>query len=553
MHDLAIITMLAAALAAALALGWLTQRIGLSPLVGYLLAGIAVGPNTPGFVADTTLAAQLAEIGVILLMFGVGLHFHPGELLRVWRVAVPGAVLQSAVAAGIGWAVAMAFGWTHISGLVLGMALAVASTVVLMRMLMERGRLDSPDGHIAIGWLIVEDLFTIVALVVLPVLAVDEASGDRLGLAVLWALAKVSVFALLAWTLGPRLVTPLLDAMARTRSQELFTLAVFVLALGIAAGAPAVFEVSVALGAFFGGLVVAQSRVGHQAAADMMSFRDVFSALFFVSVGMLFDPRFVIENPGITLAALGVILIAKPLVALAFVLLLGHPARNALTVAIGLAQIGEFSFILAGLGKSMGVLPQAGFDVLVAGAMFSIAVNPLLFKAQPALERWMDSLRATDAAILTPVRGQDADADVIVAGYGEIGQALCERLTAGAVRFCVIDNDLERCEAAERAGLRYVFGHAGATEPLGAAGVARARVLVLAFPSLPDRMQATMAARRMHPDVTVVAYAKSDGERAWLQEFGVQWVLHAPREVASALYVRLEDALGVRKQDGTGN
>ena len=387
MSDLTIIIMLAWALSACLALGWMTQRMGLSPLVGYLLAGVVVGPYTPGFVADSQLAAQFAEIGVIMLLFSVGLHFHYRDLLRVWRIAVPGAIGQSVVAAILGWLVARAFGWSDVAGLTLGFALAVASTVVLMRMLIEQQRLDTDDGHAAVGWLIVEDLLTVVALVILPTVVTGPANEFNLGWSLVIALGKVVIFAALVLVIGSRIISPILEQMSRASSAELFTLGVFVFALGIAAIAAELFHVSVALGAFFGGLVVAQSSVGQHAAENVKSFRDVFSALFFVSVGMLFNPAFIWENVGITLAVLAIILLAKPAIALAIVLMLRHPFRTGLTVGVGLAQIGEFSFILAGLGKSLGLLPQAGFDVLVAVALISIAVNPLLFKATGYIER----------------------------------------------------------------------------------------------------------------------------------------------------------------------
>jgi len=322
-------------------------------------------------------------------------HFHPQELLRVWRLAVPGAVGQSLVAGLAGWGLARWFGWSDAAGLVFGMALAVASTVVLMRMLVERGRLSAPDGHAAVGWLIVEDLFTVAALVVLPVLAAPAGQGS-VGAALGLALLKVGVFAGLVALAGTRLVSRLLERVARTRSAELFTLSVFVVALGIAALAAEVFHVSVALGAFFGGLLVGQSRFGPQAAADMAPFRDVFSALFFVSVGMLFDPGFVLREPRIVLGVLAVVLVLKPLVAWGIVRALRENTRAAATVAVGLAQIGEFSFILASLGVSSGVLPAPAMDALVVGAIVSIAINPLLFRAA-------DRLLARQADVAVPV------------------------------------------------------------------------------------------------------------------------------------------------------
>ncbi len=375
MHDLPLLSTLAGSLAAALVFGWVTQRLGLSTLVGYMLAGVLVGPYTPGFVADANLATQMAEIGVILLMFGVGMHFHPQELLRVWRIAVPGAIAQSAVATLAGWACARWFGWSNAAGFVFGMALAVASTVVLIRMLVDQDRLSTRAGHVAVGWLIVEDLFTVIALVVLPVLAVDAAGLAQFGMPLLVALGKAAVFALLVWFVGSRVVSQVLERMAKTRSEELFTLTVFVVALGIAVLAAQVFHVSVALGAFFAGLVVGQSRFGPQASGFMTPFRDVFSALFFVSVGMLFNPGFVLAHPFMVLAALAIVLIVKPLVALAIVALIRDARGTAATVAVGLAQIGEFSFILATLGKSLGVLPAEGLDALVVAAIISIAAQ----------------------------------------------------------------------------------------------------------------------------------------------------------------------------------
>jgi len=387
MHDLPIISLLATGLAFALVFGWFTQRLGLSTLVGYMLAGIAVGPYTPGFVGDRAIASQFAEVGVILLMFGVGIHFHPQELLRVRRVAIPGAVAQSAVATLAGWAAARAFGWSDAAGLVFGMALAVASTVVLIRMLTEQERLQAHDGHVAVGWLIVEDLFTVLALVILPAVAGGVASGGSLAQELGVALGKAAVFAALVWFVGTRLVSKVLERMVQPHSDELSTVAVLVIALGVAMIAAQVFHLSVALGAFFAGLVVGQSRFGRQAAIYMTPFRDVFAAMFFVSVGMLFNPSFVLDHPLMVLAALAIVLVVKPLVAVAIVMLLRETRQTAATVGVGLAQIGEFSFILGALGLQQGTLPQDGLDALVAAAIVSIALNPLLFRAMRRFER----------------------------------------------------------------------------------------------------------------------------------------------------------------------
>ena len=533
MHDLSIIVTLAGGLAVALAFGWATQRLGLSTLVGYMLAGIVVGPHTPGFVADAALASQMAEIGVILLMFGVGMHFHPKELLRVWRIAVPGAVGQSALAALAGWGLARAFGWSHGAGLVFGMALAVASTVVLMRMLVEQGRLDGRDGHVAVGWLIVEDLFTVAALVVLPALALEMASGRETAQALAFALGKVALFALLVWALGTRIVAAAMERVAKTRSTELFTLSVFVVALGIALLASVVFDVSVALGAFFGGLVVGQSRFGPQAAADIAPFRDVFSALFFVSVGMLFNPLFVLEQPLLFIGALGIVLLVKPLVAVAIVLALRDPPRTALTVAVGLAQIGEFSFILAALGMERGLLPQAGFDALVAAAIASIAVNPLLFRAQGAWEKRQrrQVLDATAAGPATPVAG----APVVFSGLTAVSRRLIERCAREGLPLSVVTSELEELQELRERGVGTVYGDPAQPEVLRAAGLAEAKMIVVTNPSLMEKMRVCGAARTINPRIAIVATAAGDAERAWLQEFGATFTCDPLDEASDAL------------------
>jgi CPA2 family monovalent cation:H+ antiporter-2 len=533
MHDLSIIVTLAGGLAVALAFGWATQRLGLSTLVGYMLAGVVVGPHTPGFVADAALASQMAEIGVILLMFGVGMHFHPKELLRVWRIAVPGAVAQSAFAAAAGWGLALAFGWSHKAGLVLGMALAVASTVVLMRMLVEQGRLDGRDGHVAVGWLIVEDLFTVAALVVLPAIAVELASAASTAQALGLALGKVALFALLVWALGTRIVAAAMERVAKTRSTELFTLSVFVVALGIALLAAAVFDVSVALGAFLGGLVVGQSRFGPQAAADIAPFRDVFSALFFVSVGMLFNPWFVLEQPLLFLGALGIVLVVKPLVAVAIVLLLRDPPRTALTVAVGLAQIGEFSFILAALGMERGLLPQAGFDALVAAALASIAVNPLLFRAQRAWERRQAA--ATAEAAIAPPPAPASGAPVVFAGRSAVGKRLIERCAREGLPLTVVTSELEALEEMRERGVGVVYGDAAQPEVLRAAGLAEAKMIVVTNPSLMEKMRICGAARAVNPRIAIVATAAGEAERAWLQEFGATFTCDPLDEASDAL------------------
>ena len=537
MHDLSIIITLAGGLAVALVFGWVTQRLGLSTLVGYMLAGIVVGPYTPGFVADAALASQMAEIGVILLMFGVGLHFHPQELIRVWRIAVPGAFAQSAVAAVAGWGVARAFGWSHAAGMVFGMALAVASTVVLMRMLVAQDRLSTRDGHVAVGWLIVEDLFTVVALVMLPALAAERSDAAGVAGALGLALGKAAIFAALVWAVGSRLVAPAMERIARTRSTELFTLTVFVVALGVALLAAEVFAVSVALGAFFAGLVVGQSRFGPQAAADMVPFRDVFSALFFVSVGMLFNPGIVTSQPLLLGAALVIVLVVKPAVALAIVKLLRDTRRTALTVAVGLAQIGEFSFILGVLGQQLGILPPAGMDILVAVAIVSIAVNPLLFRAAAAHEarRAADGADAPAESGRAPGTGPDIGPAVALTGLGELGRRVVQRCADAGVPLSVIDADPDALAALRGRGLAVVRGDPAEPEVLRAAGIADARMIVVTNPGLADKMRICIAARQVNPRIAIVATSGSGAERAWLHEFGAAFVCDAIDEMTESL------------------
>jgi len=380
MHAYDLILTLTGGLTAALALGYVTHRLGLSPIAGYLLAGTLVGPHTPGFVADTKLAEQLAEIGVILLMFGVGLQFHVEELLAVRRVAVPGAVAQSVAATALGAVLAHWLGWSWPAGIVFGMALAVASTVVLIRVLADHNQLHTQAGHIAVGWLVVEDLFTVIALVLLPALFGDTGSGTPLWLALLTTALKVGALVAFTAIVGTRAIPTLLDHVAHTRSRELFTLTVLVLALGIAVGSSLIFSVSMALGAFLAGMVVGRSDYSLRAAADALPMRDAFAVLFFVSVGMLLDPAALVDAPAFTLGALVVILIAKPLVAFAIVWVMRYPLHASLTVAIALAQIGEFSFILSTIGRDLGLLTPVASNALVAASIVSIVLNPLLYR-----------------------------------------------------------------------------------------------------------------------------------------------------------------------------
>jgi len=516
MQQLDLMVTLAGALAFALVLGTLTRRLGLSTLVGYVLAGILVGPYTPGFKADESLAAQTAGIGIVLLMFGVGLQFRPQELLRVWRIALPGALAQSAISASAGWALARAFGWSDAAGVVFGFALAVASTVVLTRMLLERGRLSAPDGHTAVGWLIVEDLFTVCALVVLPVLARPGGDTESLVMAGGLALLKVALFGALVALAGWPVTSRVLERVARTRSSELFTLAVFVIALGIAAIATALFEVSVALGAFFAGVVVGQSRFGPQAAAEIAPFRDVFSALFFVSVGMLVDPQALLEQPLQVAGTLAIVLLLKPMAALLLVTLLRGGSRTAATVAVGLAQIGEFSFIVASLGVALKLLPREALDLVIVASIVSIALNPPLFRL---VDRLLRTRRAAGevAAI--------ANALVLIAGYGPLGRRIARRCLDDQLPLTVLQGDPTQADV------------------LRAAGVHQASVLVLCELELAHKLRVCHAARTLNPTLKLLATADGEAEAAWLQEFGAVVVREDLDEHSARLHGALRGLL----------
>src|SRR5574343_1786828 len=444
-HNLSLITTLAAGFGVALVLGFIAERMKLPALVGYLVAGILIGPATPGFVADVHLASQLSEIGVMLLMFGVGLHFSLGDLLAVKRIAVPGAVVQMTCATLLGLGVGMAWGWEWGPALLFGLSLSCASTVVLLKALEARGVLDSMNGRIAVGWLVVEDLATVLVLVLLPPLAgilggeaANAAAGGSVGMMGARTLLEVAAFIGLMLLIGRKLIPWLLWQVAGTGSRELFTLAVVAAAIGIAYGAAHLFSVSFALGAFFAGMVMRESSFSHRAAEESLPLRDAFSVLFFVSVGMLFDPAILIEQPWQVVAVVAIIVIGKSLAALALVLVFRYPLNTALTVAASLAQIGEFSFILAGLGQAMGLMSADGMSLILAGALISIALNPVMFSAIDPLRRWV--LQRSALARELEQRGDPyaelpmtterkyLERQVVLVGYGRVGRRLAEAL-----------------------------------------------------------------------------------------------------------------------------
>ena len=483
MHDnLDLILTLTGGLAAALAFGYVTHRMGLSPIVGYLLAGIAVGPNTPGFIANREMADKLAEVGVILLMFGVGLNFHLRELLAVRRIALPGAITQSLVATALGAVTVWAFGWGWVAGIVYGLAISVASTVVLTRVLIDNNDLHTPAGHIAVGWLVVEDLFTIVVLVLLPALSGNQDAGPgSVTFAICLAAVKIGALVALTFLLGGRFIPWLLKRVAATRSRELFTLAVLVITLGIAVGSATIFGVSMALGAFLAGMVVGRSDFSLRAASEALPMRDAFGVLFFVSVGMLFDPHYLLESPALVTATLAIIVLAKPLSAMGIVLVLGYPPKVAVPVGVALAQIGEFSFILATLGRSLHLLPGEATNALVAAAIASISLNPLLYRLVDPLEfwaarhsrlwRWLTArVHSQASSASTPLSDSDPIVSsrhrAVIVGYGPVGRTLSRLLRDNDIEATIIEMNLDTVHRLREEAVPAVYGDASHRETL---------------------------------------------------------------------------------------
>ncbi|MGN7123494.1 YbaL family putative K(+) efflux transporter [Methylorubrum thiocyanatum] len=566
-HATELISIIALGLVCAFIGGMLAQQLRLPPLVGYLVAGIAIGPFTPGFVGDPALASQLAELGVILLMFGVGLHFSIGDLLAVRTIALPGAIVQIAVATAMGAGLAWGYGWGAGAGLVFGLALSVASTVVLLRALEGQGLLDTDKGRIAVGWLIVEDLAMVVALVLLPALA-PSLGGEAAGIVGhhvapdhgLWVtlgltLAKVGVFIAVMLLGGRRVVPYLLGLAARTGSRELFTLAVLASAVGIAYASSELFGVSFALGAFFAGMVLAESDLSHQAAADSLPLQDAFAVLFFVSVGMLFDPGIVLREPLSILGVVGVIVLGKSVAAIAIVLAFGHPVGTALTIAASLAQIGEFSFILAGLGISLKLLPEEGRDLILGGALLSITLNPLFFVLADRVSRWLGErpeLRRRlerRAAAPLPVRAAAPEmrGHAVIIGYGRVGSAIGKALQDWNLPFVVVERDRRRVEELRVQGVPAVFGDATAPGILDAADIASARLVVVATPDPHQARRLLAKARAANPEIDSVVRTHSDTERRRLEEDGVGLVLMAERELALGMMTYALRSLGVRE------
>jgi len=550
-HEISLITTVAAGLGLALIIGFAATRLGLPPLVGYLVAGIIIGPGTPGFVADIELASQLAEIGVMLMMFGVGLHFSIQDLLAVRRIAIPGALVQIGVATVLGAATALWWGWSAGAALVFGLSLSVASTVVLLRALEARGVLSSLNGRIAVGWLVVEDLVVVLILVLLPALA--EVLGGKAGdpsESSLWGtlaltLGKVAAFIAIMLVVGRRLLPRLLWSVARTGSRELFTLAVISAAVGVAYLSAELFSVSFALGAFFAGMMMRESALSHRAAEESLPLRDAFSVLFFVSVGMLFDPHILVAEPLRVVTVAAIIMIGKTVAAIALVLAFRYPLNTALTVGASLAQIGEFSFILASLGVALDLLPREGQSLILAGALISISLNPLVFAAIEPAQRWIRSrsqvaraLERSDdplAELPASVNQDLLTGHVLLVGYGRVGSRIAEALAAKGIPFVVAEQNRELVEGLRQRNVPAVSGDASDPAVLIQAHVARARLLIVATPDTAGVRKMVETAKTLNPKIETLLRTHSDEEAALLRQENLGMVFMGEHELARAM------------------
>jgi CPA2 family monovalent cation:H+ antiporter-2 len=550
-HAVSLITTLAAGFGLALVFGFIAARLGLPALVGYLLAGIAIGPATPGFVADADIAAQLAEIGVMLLMFGVGLHFSIDDLMAVRKLAVPGAVVQMLVATVLGAGVATLWGWSLGGALVFGLALSVASTVVLLKALESRGIVDSANGRIAIGWLVVEDLAMVLVLVLLPALAPSlggravHAPTQSTTMTVLITLAQVGGFIAFMLIGGRRLFPWILWHVAKTGSRELFTLCVVAAAVSIAYGSAALFGVSFALGAFFAGMVLRESEFSQRAAEQTLPLQDAFAVLFFVSVGMLFDPNILVEEPLHVLATVAIIVVGKSLAAVTLVLAFRYPVKTALTSAASLAQIGEFSFILAGLGMSLGLLPKEGQSLILAGALISIAINPLVFSAVDPIQRWLlkrpglarrlEPAESPLAELPMSTEAKYLSRQVVLVGWGRVGKRIADALTAQGVPFVVAESNREFVETLRDRNIPAVWGDATEPEVLIQAHIRDARALVIATPETLQVRSMVETSRMLNPAIEIVVRSHNAEEAERLEKEGAGTVFVGESELANAM------------------
>jgi monovalent cation:H+ antiporter-2, CPA2 family len=555
MHDSALIITLTSSLAAALVLGYVTQRLGLSPIVGYLLAGLIVGPYTPGFVADSAVATEFAEIGIILLMFGVGLQFHLKDLIAVRNIAITGAICQIAVATGLGAVAGRAFGWPWGASLVFGLALSVASTVMLTRVLVDNDDIQTPTGRIAIGWLVSEDIFTVIVLVLMPAMfAARSSTSVSLTTTIGVTFAKLALLALITFLFGGRLVPRILGLVARTVSRELFTLAVLVIALGVAVISAMTFGMSMALGAFLGGMMVGQSEFSFRAGSDALPMRDSFAVLFFVSVGMLLDPRTLMNSLGALLVTVAIVILAKPLATFFIVTVLGYGSKVATGVAVSLAQIGEFSLILVNVGDQLNILPGGVTNLIVATSILSLSLNPLFYRATRSLDtrlargypqawRILNRRNARPGSTVDNPAATSAYRAVVV-GFGPIGETLTRLLLNGGIEPTVVETNLETTRRISKGGQRVVYGDATHPHILEAAGISTAVALVISGPTPQQVAEIIRLARSANPKLRVLARANYLRETAPIRQAGADEVFTGEGEVALAMTEYILSVLG---------
>ena len=561
MHTYHLLEIMAIGFGLALLLGYIARRIGLSPVVGYLAAGFFIGPNMPGFVADSDLATNLAEVGIILLMFGVGLHFHMDDLLKVKGVAIPGAILQSISASICGIDAAMALGYSFREKLFLGLGLSVASTVVLLRVLTDSSKLETIHGTVAVGWLVVEDIFTVLMLVLLPAIGPSLISGAGVSIpSVLWAILLAVLKLAMLWGLviviGGRLMPWLLKKVVQTRSQELFTLSVLAVAFLTAVAAAYIFNASFALGAFLGGMVVGKSNVSHQAGAELIPLRDAFAVLFFLSVGMLFDPAFLIERPLVVFVSLLIVVLVKPAVTLIVVSLLGYPATTAFTVAAALSQVGEFSFILAQTGYSQGIISKDIYSILIICAMLSIAANPFFMNRMPALESWAkrrpELWRLLHARMEAKAKAMShmsqellakpsKKSRAIIAGYGPTGQEAASIIEKFGMEPLIIDMNMETVTTLTKQGKLAIYGDVSREEILKAAGIEQAACFILTIPNAITAAAAAVAAKNLNKDVEIFARSRFLYDRNVLRKAGATHIVFEEEAVAASLAKTITD------------
>jgi monovalent cation:H+ antiporter-2, CPA2 family len=533
MHDLPLLINITLALIVAFFGGVIARRIGLPTIVGYLLAGIVIGPFTPGFVGDIVTIQQLAELGVIFLMFGVGLHFSFQDLWRVRDVAIPGALIQSVLASMLGFGLSQLWGWDVMAGIVLGLAISVASTVVLLRGLVDNSLLNTSHGQAAVGWLVMEDILSVLILVLMPSLAADSGNFDWQNLAI--TLLKAAAFVVIMFFGGVRLLPWLLERIAHTRSRELFILAILAITLGTAMGASEIFGVSLALGAFVAGAIISQSHLSHQVGADVFSFREAFSVLFFVSVGMLVNPAFLWQNLGQVTSLTFLVVLGKAVIVILLGLVLPRPARTFLVIAVGLSQIGEFSFILGQAGLSLGFLNANQYSLILAAALISITVNPFMYKLLPVLERKMQQIpgfwRKLDYSLSLPEIDEDhLNSHVVIVGYGRVGKHLVDVLESLSIPLLVIEEDAERTAALNRRKIPTLYGDAGNSEVINHAHLEQASALITTVPAETSAIMIVTAARDINPQLPIVARAATQEGVRLLSDSGANHIVHPELE-----------------------